>query len=284
LVRICISAAATKKARLKIIPLDPQIRNTWDTKTLRKRIEEKKTIASEDTTDVATRKWIEEFVLRFLEPFRNLTAAEVRDAAAQDKFRYIGRLCKLRMIDDIRRQEYTYKYGDLYPSEEQTVIHVEPTDNWVGQSPEDALRSSLGLAFGAGSLGQMLQDNQKEFEKLLGKQLFIVLQVEYECYLIGLSKGDISRTVAERLDVKVRQAQRYQKQLREKMGAALKTNATTQELYGLLNSRPRQSILPHSGPMVIDWNDEQELKQREPKECSYLDPRDEDQNDDSEDE
>jgi len=65
-------------------------------------------VGVDDTPSQATRKWIQIFVREFLAPYRDATSEEVRATARRGKFRYIGRLCVLRMIDEIRKR-YTAK-------------------------------------------------------------------------------------------------------------------------------------------------------------------------------
>lgn len=52
----------------------------------------------------STRDWIREWLEAFFEKYKGRTEQEIREAAEQRAFRYIGRLCYFRMADEIRRR------------------------------------------------------------------------------------------------------------------------------------------------------------------------------------
>jgi hypothetical protein len=51
-----------------------------------------------------TREWIQEWLLGFLAPYRDRPRDEQVAAADKNRFRYLGRLCRLRLLDAIRSQ------------------------------------------------------------------------------------------------------------------------------------------------------------------------------------
>jgi hypothetical protein len=301
LVHICLRA----KKKLFIVPLDQGNRMVWDEKTFAKMKDSGQKIYHDDKRSQTTKEWVQEFVLKFLAPFRNATPEEVLEAAAQGKFRYMGRMCRLRMIDEVRHQTtaknmelflggieeepepklldpenqdsaaeselYDLETRDRQVGDQKRVRHNHPHD-WIGQSPEDAARSSLGYSptFTEDELKQVLQDNRAAYESVLGKRLFIVFQVVCQAYFDGLSEGDTTKAVAERLRVQIRQAQRYRDQLCKKMADTRKVSDAIQELHGLLlQGGQRRGVLIHSRPPARD--EYETIQGREPRDYPYLD-------------
>jgi len=48
------------------------------------------------------REWIQEWLLKFLARYHGKSQHELFAAAGAGQFRYLGRLCKLRFIDELR--------------------------------------------------------------------------------------------------------------------------------------------------------------------------------------
>src|SRR5207244_5296483 len=55
-----------------------------------------------DDADQRTTEWIQEWLLEFLLPYRNASPDELDEEALKGTFRYIGRNCRLDLIDRIR--------------------------------------------------------------------------------------------------------------------------------------------------------------------------------------
>src|SRR5438477_5294099 len=55
-------------------------------------------VREEGTANAATREWIQAWLLGFLARYRDLSREELLTAAANDEFRYIGRLCRFQLL------------------------------------------------------------------------------------------------------------------------------------------------------------------------------------------
>jgi hypothetical protein len=201
----------------------------------------------DDTLFLSTRRWIQEFLLERLAPYQYATAPEIEDAARRDIFRYLGRTCRLAIIDEVRRRT-TKKQADLrasgriLSSNYETDYREDEFADFIGQEPEDAMRSPLGKrpSLTELELASVLSENRREFERLLGHKLFTTLKVEICSYLDGGKAA--TQAVAQRLKVKNRQARAYRARLRRTLGTAVRSgNRAACRLHELLvkNGRAR---------------------------------------------
>jgi hypothetical protein len=67
-------------------------------------------VREEGTANAATRAWIQTWLLGFLARYRDLSPEELLAAADKDEFRYLGRLCRLRLLDARRAQKAAKRY------------------------------------------------------------------------------------------------------------------------------------------------------------------------------
>ena len=195
-----------------------------------------------DTSFWATRHWIEEFLLEFLRPYRSATLDELQQAAQNGAFRYVGRTCRLRMIDEIRKRMAQKRF--IHP---QALLQFPLADEngqevrlaeIIAQDPTNSCHSSLGKPASPEELdfALLFLRNRAEFEALLGPRLLRALMAECWAFLNGTTeKGEVTRIVAERLGVKDRQARRYRAKVHRLLADARRArHPAADELFRLL--------------------------------------------------
>jgi hypothetical protein len=180
---------------------------------------------SEDTEFTATREWIQTFLLEFFAPYRNAEPEKVLALAKRNAFRYIGRLCKLRMTDEVRKpykQKRKRTLLDERPMarDGERVLTVLDT---VAQEPQDGARSSLGQrpAITVVELAKTLQKHRSALEQVLGDKLFTALKVECLALAEGMTTGEVTAEIGKRLHIKDRQATTYGTKLQAAMAEAV---------------------------------------------------------------
>jgi hypothetical protein len=151
----------------------------------------------------ATRKWIQVWILEKLEPYRRTSNEVIDRAAANGEFRYLGRSCRLAMVDEIRRCRATKR---------QRYSFVSANWDLTRCAPEKQTISELDIAL-------FLWRNRTEFETYLGK-LFSVLRIEVCGCLDGVPKGAITQRVAKHFGINVRQAGAYRTQLKQRLSGS----------------------------------------------------------------
>jgi hypothetical protein len=191
----------------------------------------------------STRSWILGFLAGELSPYQEVAPEQILEAARQGKFRYIGRTCRLRMVDDIRRftakkrlkpfewsLEYPIGNGDDLNTF-ASLIGVEAEDSFAGRSVlgHRPVPEELEMAL-------LLWRNRYKFEEKLGGKVFITLKAICGSYLKGeIRKGQITKAISQRCGVKEWQARAYKRALNQKMLKAIQAGDTAAaELYDML--------------------------------------------------
>lgn len=183
----------------------------------------------------STRNWIETFLLEFLFPYQHATPAEIAEAAERGAFQHIARLCRLRMLDEVRKRTA------LKRKEPPTLSLNQPLATDEDGQPltlsdvvEDCGGSPLGhrAPLEENEVALTLWQNREDLARLLGQKLLVTLKAVLCAHLNG---EEPTKAVARRRQVCERQARRDTAALREILQSALKDgNAAARNLYELL--------------------------------------------------
>lgn len=208
----------------------------------------------------ATQEWIQDFVLDFLAPYLNATPQAVRQAAEEGKFRYIGRRCYLKMIDEIRTRTAKKNQPPTIVSLDTPVVVDDaggehplgdflsiPSNNPYG-GPE---RPQCALGHRTVYVGHLIateEDYREELGNLVGGRGLAVLDALFWAYTEDDANerlDDPVGVVAACRGVGIRQAQKDTAALRKRMSMALKSqNPAAQAIYAILIDANRVVIVP----------------------------------------
>jgi hypothetical protein len=95
-----------------------------------------------------TREWIQEWLLAFLAPYRGQSPEQLNAAADADEFRYLGRLCRLRLIGELRAQTAAKNHYPPHVSLDSPIAEDGTTLlDYMGTARQDA-PSSLATSNG----------------------------------------------------------------------------------------------------------------------------------------
>jgi hypothetical protein len=198
----------------------------------------------------STRKWICDFLLDFLFPYHHATYAEIEEAAERGAFWHIARLCRLRMLDEIRKRTALERKPPPTLSLDQPIGSDEegneltPQD-FIGTAPENAGQSPLGRQRPLEELEIAIElyENGKALLELLGEIHLRALKAILCAYLNDVLPVT---AISQRLGVKKSQAYKYKGALARKMQSGLKQgNPGAQTLYKLIDSQ--------YDPIVQSW-------------------------------
>jgi hypothetical protein len=178
-------------------------------------------------TTAATREWIQVWLLEKLVPYQGMSVTEVEDAGDRGEFRYLGRQCRNALIDKLRKTN---------PSDSPHLVRLnEPIgDDGIFGSP-------LGT-WDSVSNRQDLIDFVEAHPALaeIEPELMAYIHCAFDGDEDYDAKGPMSKAIAERRGIKVRQAQTYKKRLSDIVQRG--DNVALQELHTWLRklARPKQ--------------------------------------------
>jgi hypothetical protein len=201
----------------------------------------------ESGVEELTRDFIVEFLLNFFAPYHGLEQREIEALALQDKFKHIGHLCRLRVIDESvkrktkkhagpLRDSLNFKIGDEdsdyedRESESGDLLSTK-TDGYVGSSldPDEGIgvvvRTNTQPQFdNASPILQVVRQHEKEIKADLGQEgyedLLVLIEAQYSNP--GSSKGSITKAIAANAKVKERQARARKVSLNDLARKAMK--------------------------------------------------------------
>lgn len=176
--------------------------------------------ASYDTT----RDWIQIWLLEFLAPYLDKSDEELVAAASKNEFRYLGRKCRLKLIDAVRkalaqkRERPPHVGFDSPLSEDGGTLA-----GYVGTERPDA-PSSLATGSGfqefltsARNAIRVVMDNDDELQKLGLLTGLLAYLGNAEHVLDQYYEGRVTRSIARMLSVSTRSARSYKRKFRETM-------------------------------------------------------------------
>jgi hypothetical protein len=188
----------------------------------------------QEGTATRTREWIQEWLLERLHGYHGKSYAEIQNAADGGEFRYLGRQCRLALIDKLRKlnplDNPQLKWLDDHVGdgdEEKTFGHTIGTWNTGGQSSlhRPAVRLEDVIEF--------IADN-----KLALADVMIELMVYVECACADdLREGTITRAIAKNRRIEERQARTYKQRFLDIARRA--EHPALRELFTLLQTECR---------------------------------------------
>lgn len=175
-----------------------------------------RTARKEGSAHDATRQWIQEWLLTILAPYRSYSEEELIAAADNDEFRYLGRLCRLSLLDTLRSRT---------AQKNRRPKHVSlDTDNI---DAEDATSSGKGFEHFLACVTDVLRAvvaNREELERLdlIDGLLSILGNAEHlERASAQQYAGLVTRSLARRRGVSATSARAYKRKFRETMAREL---------------------------------------------------------------
>jgi hypothetical protein len=87
------------------------------------------TVHDEGKAEAVTRTWVQEWIVEFLAPYHGRPRAELEVAAENYSFRYLGRLCRLRLLDAIKATKHRPPHVSLEAAEH--LAAPEPKDDFL---------------------------------------------------------------------------------------------------------------------------------------------------------
>ncbi len=202
--------------------------------------------------DSARYSFAEDFLLLELHPYLEMPEEMIRHAAREDKFRYLARRFKQRLLNKIRdtaRKNRKYKherYNDAWADHQSVDPNNEPGFD------EDGVWSALP------SIGP------EEFDRYLGQFDFLSdTDISVATAIFDLRKetarGALPKALAIRFSITVQTARCRVRNLRAKMNAALKAgNTDVKQLFERLNAYVRTAdVMLRNEP----WPDDPDARQ-----------------------
>lgn len=197
----------------------------------------------------ATRHWIQEWLVEFLAPYGKQAVSEIVAAANRGEFRYVGRKCKLALIDYLRNKGREPKavifsldkplavdeYGGEFTLQDSTETATEPGV---------AYQSALGRRHvDPAEVMAIVQLRRDELRKLLGQRLLEILEIVIAAFPENLDRADLVERIATRQGIGTRQAQASKRQLAKIMNEArVAGNRAADHLYRFLE--PNRKVSP----------------------------------------
>jgi hypothetical protein len=180
-------------------------------------------------TTARTRAWIQEWLLHRLNRYHSKPFFDIQKAADRGEFRYLGRQCRLGLIDTLRK--------------------IDPLDHprltWLDDPVGDG-ETTFGNAIGTESpcpsadreaLIEFIADNMDALNDVM-----IELMVYVECaYANDLREGTITRAIAKSRRVGERQARIYKRKFLDNARRA--KHPALRELFLLLQPKYRYQDL-----------------------------------------
>jgi hypothetical protein len=177
----------------------------------------------EGTAYDETRGWIKEWLLTFLLPYRKLSANHLEAAAERGEFRYLGRLCRQALADEIdsrirRAKKQNFKGFVHYDAE---VGDGESLGDYIGTNRQDAASSlaehsreeSVAAIQGA---RRIVMANEEELSRLdlftgwmaylLNAEIYVDSNIDSHGF-----EGAVTRTIASLRGVSLRSASAYKR-------------------------------------------------------------------------
>ncbi len=210
----------------------------------------------EGTADAATSAWIQEWLLKFLTPYRRKSEGELIAAADSGEFRYLGRLCHLRLKDIVCRQLNREAKEDF-----QGFVRIDPpvgnaglmgdyigTNHGGGQSSLGQRVSFEEVLLGVGNARRIVLANVDEFSRLDLLSGLVAYLDTAEHIMEPHFEGRVTRAIARMRGISSSAARAYKRKYGEAMERELRArNPVLQSIAKELIHEPTRPFVVSTG-------------------------------------